>query len=127
MSLKRQGPLFLIAGGLQFVLDWAVFVALSASGLAPAPANLMGRISGALLGFWLNGRLTFAVNGEARLGRRRFARFALMWIILTAVSTLAVSLLASELGLTWSWIAKPVIEIALAVVSFLLSRYWIYR
>lgn len=127
MSLLRQGRFFLLVGVLQLLLDWAVFVALSALGMPAAPANLIGRISGACLGFWLNGRLTFAVEGEARLGPHRFARFAAVWIGLTIVSTIGVTWLAAQFGLAWSWAAKPAIEGVLAVVSFLVSRHWIYR
>lgn len=58
--LLRQGGSFLIIGALQLLVDWALFVALTALGVAAAPANLASRVGGALLGFWLNGRVTFA-------------------------------------------------------------------
>jgi hypothetical protein len=31
------------------------------------------------------------------------------------------------LGLRWAWLAKPLVEIALGLVCFVLSRHWIYR
>jgi putative flippase GtrA len=127
MSLFRQGSHFILVGVLQLVVDWAVFVALSALGLGVAPANLFGRVSGACLGYWLNGRITFAVNGEARLGGRRFLRFATVWLALTAVSTLLVAGLAAQLGLAYAWLAKPLVESGLAALSFVIARLWIYR
>lgn len=127
MSLFRQGTHFIVAGMAQLVVDWAVFVALSALGLGVVPANLFGRVSGACLGFWLNGTITFAVNGEARLGGRRFLRFVVVWLALTAISTLLVAGLAAQLGLSYAWLAKPMVEGGLAALSFAISRLWIYR
>ena len=63
MSLRRQGSHYLAVGGLQWLLDWGVTVWLSHMGLAIEAANISGRVSGALLGYWLNGKLTFAGDG----------------------------------------------------------------
>ena len=46
------------------------------------PANIAGRISGALLGYWLNGRFTFA-GDEHQLGRTQLQRFIFMWLCTT--------------------------------------------
>lgn len=127
MSLARQGKYFVLIGLLQVLVDWAVFVGLSALGLPPAVANLGGRVSGACLGFWLNGRITFAENGEARLGGTRLFRFLVVWMVLTTLSTLVMSWIAGGPGLAWAWMAKPLVEAALALLSFLLARHWIYR
>lgn len=127
MSLFRQGSQFLLVGILQLLLDWAVFVAMTALGMAVIPANLTGRTSGALLGFWLNGKVTFAHHGEARLGWPRFTRFLLVWLALTAISSWAVALVAHNAGLGPSWIAKPLVEGILALVSFFLMRHVVYR
>nr|MBP7597631.1 GtrA family protein [Pseudoxanthomonas sp.] len=97
--LFRQGGSFIAVGLAQLLLDWLVFVGLTALGVPAAPGNLAGRISGALLGFWLNGRVTFARDGTARLGWWRFAKFLLVWVPLTVVSTLAVTWVAISLGL----------------------------
>jgi putative flippase GtrA len=126
-TLLRQGTHFLAVGALQLLVDWALFVALTALGMPAAPSNLAGRVGGALLGFWLNGRVTFAHAGSARLGWRRFAKFLLVWIPLTAISTLAVTWVAGTLGLAHAWLAKPLVEGALAVVAFFLWRHVVYR
>ncbi len=127
LTLLRQGGSFLVVGAVQLLVDWALFVALTALGVPAAPANLAGRVGGALLGFWLNGRVTFAQAGSARLGWRRFARFLLVWIPLTVISTLAVAWVAGTLGLAHAWLAKPLVEGALAVVAFFLWRHVVYR
>ena len=126
-TLARQGGSYLIVGLLQLLLDWLVFVGLTAFGVPAASGNLAGRVSGALLGFWLNGRVTFARSGDVRLGWWRFAKFLLVWIPLTVISTLAVAWVAGTLGLAYAWLAKPLVEGALAVVAFFLWRHVVYR
>ncbi len=127
VSLIRQGSSYLIVGLIQLGIDWALFVAASALGVPVVPANLLGRIGGMLLGFWLNGRHTFAQDGVQRLGWSRFARFLLLWAVLTAASTVLVSTAAHQLGLTYAWLAKPLVEGGLAIVSFLLMRRLVFR
>jgi putative flippase GtrA len=125
--LIRQGTGYIVIGLIQLAIDWAVFVALTAGGMAVTPGNLIARVSGACLGFWLNGRITFAENGQARLGGRRFLRFVGTWLTLTAVSTLGVVVVARWLGLEWAWLAKPLVDGGLAAVSFVAMRHWVYR
>lgn len=126
MSLTRQGSRYLTIGIAQWLLDWGMLVALSHVGVPVALANLAGRISGASLGFWANGRITFAGEGTA-LGRRQLARFVLLWLCTTAASTWAIGFIAHALGLKWAWLAKPAVEATLAVVGFFASRHWVYK
>ena len=126
-TLVRQGGSFLVVGLLQLLLDWLVFVAATAIGMPAGPGNIAGRVVGALLGFWLNGRVTFAQDGQARLGWRRLGRFLAVWIPLTVLSTLAVSGVSDAMGLHLAWLAKPLVEGVLAVVAFFLWRHVVYR
>lgn len=125
--LLRQGATFIAVGLLQLALDTLLFVALTAVGVGPAIANPLARASAAGVGFWLNGRHTFADAAGPRLGAQRFWRFAITWLSLTVISTLAVSALAHGPGLHAAWLGKPVIEALLAVVSFTVLRQWVYR
>jgi putative flippase GtrA len=127
MGLVRQGSTYLIIGLVQLLLDWLVFVVATALGMPVAPANVGGRLAGMLLGFWLNGRYTFAHADGARLGWRRFTRFFGVWLLLTAASTLLMSLVDHALGLQYTWLAKPLVEGGLACVSFLMMRYVVFR
>jgi len=127
MTLIRQGRSYLVIGVLQLLLDWAVFVAATAAGMEVIPANISGRLAGMVLGFWLNGRYTFAEQGQRRLGWSRFARFLALWLLLTTASTLLVGAADHALGLRHAWLAKPLVEGGLAVVSFLLMRHVVYR
>ncbi len=127
MSLLRQGGAYLVIGLLQLLLDWAVFVAATAAGMEVITANISGRLAGMLLGFWLNGRYTFADQGRQRLGWGRFARFISLWLAMTVASTLLVAGADHALGLKYAWLAKPLVEGGLAGVSFLLMRSLVFR
>jgi putative flippase GtrA len=126
VSLTRQGRHYLAIGLLQYLVDWGVLVGLSHLGLAVELANIAGRVSGALLGFWLNGRITFA-GEDTGIGRRQFARFLMMWLLTTAISTWAMGAIDDAAGLKWAWLAKPAVELTLGGLGFLLSRHWVYR
>lgn len=126
MSLSRQSRYYLVIGLLQWLLDWAVVVALTRAGMPIEPANVLGRIAGASLGFWMNGRFTFG-EGDAMPGSAQAARFLLLWVSTTVVSTASLGVIDDLVGLHWAWLAKPGLELALGVVGFFLSRHWVYR
>ena len=127
MSAWRQLVAYGLVGGLQLLLDWAGFVALTALGVAVVPANVAGRIAGACVGFWLNGRHTFARSGVPVLGRRPARRFLVVWLATTLASTVAVHLIDAHQGLQAAWLLKPLVEALLAAAGFLAARHWIYR
>ncbi|MGH8052933.1 MAG: GtrA family protein [Stenotrophomonas sp.] len=127
MTLFRQGSQYLAVGLLQLLLDWAVLVTSTAAGLPIAPGNLLGRICGASLGFWLNGRYTFAQDGEQRHGWKRLLRFVAWWLAMTLLSTWLITWIAHSVGLHYAWLAKPLVEGMLAVMSFFLLRHLVFR
>lgn len=127
MSLVRQGASFVAVGIGLIVVDWLVFVLLTALGLATPLANVASRVVGALIGFWVNGHVTFNERAAPRVGLRRFVRYAVLWTAMTALSTVLVTLVADQLTLHLAWVAKPLVEGALASVSFFVSRHWVYR
>jgi putative flippase GtrA len=126
-ALSRQALLFLFAGLAQLVLDTALYVGLTAAGFPVATSNIAGRIAGACLGFWLNGRYTFAQGGQSRLQRRHLLRFGLAWLALTAMSTYLVTAVVGGVGLQTSWFAKPLVEALMAAIGFVVWRQWVYR
>ncbi|MBP8081168.1 MAG: GtrA family protein [Arenimonas sp.] len=126
-TLSRQFLLFLLIGGAQVVVDWAMFVALTYAGLPLVAGNLAGRATGACLGYWLNGRYTFATNGRARLDAVHLRRFVVAWLLLTALSTLLLAVVGHRINLQAAWIAKPVVEAATALLGFVVWRQWVYR
>lgn len=126
MSLSRQSRAYLTIGLVQWVVDWAVVVALSHAGMAIEPANVIGRVAGAMLGFWMNGRFTFG-DHDVAIGGTQFTRFAVMWVATTIISTWSLGVVDRVVGLHWAWLAKPAVEFILGVSNFLLSRHWVYR
>lgn len=126
MSLGRHARHYLVIGIVQWLVDWGVMVLLSHWGMRVEPANVLGRIAGATLGYWLNGKLTFA-GDHTHVGRKQFVRFVLMWLGTTAVSTWSMGAIDDHLGLKWAWLAKPAVEGILGVTGFFLSRHWVYR
>ena len=104
-----------------------MFVVLTAVGVNAPLANVLGRVVGALLGFWANGRITFGLQTGPRLGGRRFVKFVVAWAVLTALSTVLVTVVAERLSLQSAWLAKPIVEAGLAAASFFVSRHWVYR
>lgn len=126
MSIIRQGVSFLVIGACLVVVDWGVFVLLTSLGMEALVANVLGRVVGAALGFMANGRITFSSFGSSRVGKRHFTRFAVSWAVLTAISTLLITEVVSHLSLQVAWLGKPLVEAALAVVSFIISRHWVY-
>ena len=125
-ALSRQLVLYVAVGLAQLVLDTGVFVASTAAGVPVSVGNLAGRVAGACLGFWMHGRWTFAGDGRSRLHGRSLFRFVVAWLALTVVSTVAMARVAAAAGLSWSWVAKPVVEVLLAVVGFVIFRLWVF-
>jgi putative flippase GtrA len=104
------------------------FVLLTKMGAGSIASNLTGRLAGACLGFLLNGRLTFHHKRRAATITSRSAlRFAAFWVAASLVSTAAVFAINSYAGLKAAWLGKPIIEATLAIISFLCSKFWIYR
>ncbi|MDO5506642.1 MAG: GtrA family protein [Pseudoxanthomonas suwonensis] len=126
MSLKRHLGAYTVFGLIQLAVDWALTVMLSHFGLRIGLANIIGRVGGAWLGYWLNGRYTFA-GEEPALGRQQFARYVTWWCTATVLSTIAIELIDDDLGRKWAWLAKPLVEGVLAGVSFMVSRHWVFR
>lgn len=127
LGLPREVGLFCVFGGVQLFVDWLAFVSLSALGVSLVAANLSGRLGGALVGFLLNGRVTFRVSESASGWAGRFVRFLVTWLLLTAVSTLTLLWVQSAWGVGAAWAGKIFIEGALAVISFLVLKLWVYR
>jgi len=126
MSLLRQGRWFLVIGVVQWIVDWGAMVLLSHVGFGIVRANLAGRLCGALFGFWLNGRITFA-REEASPRWRQALRYVALWCVCAALSTIGVASVAAAFGLGWAWLAKPLMDGLIATGSFLASRHWVYR
>jgi putative flippase GtrA len=126
--LWRQVITFGLVGGAQILFDSLLFVVLTFLGLSVPLGNLIGRVGGACLGYWLNGRYTFAqADGDSALSRKALVRFVISWGATSLVSTALVTALASSKTLEFAWIAKPAMDSLLAVAGFIILKKWVYR
>jgi putative flippase GtrA len=126
-KLFRQLLSFGAVGFLQIAIDWFTFVVLTLGSAPAAAANVVGRVVGAVLGYWLNGKWTFKTNGQSSLSRTALLRFIVTWLVTTAMSTLIVLIVDRAHGLHWAWLVKPVSDALLAAFGFTLSKFWVYR
>ena len=126
MTLRRHLGGYAVVGLLQWLVEYAVMLALSQWLMPVEPANIIGRLCGAGLGFWLNGKWTFAGEGHG-IGRRAATRFVIVWLFLTALNTLLVGVLEHYFGLPLAQLLKPIADVGCAVLGFVLSRHWVYR
>jgi putative flippase GtrA len=122
-DLRRQVFWYTFVGVLQLIVEWLFFVALTTLGVPLALANVVARTLAALLGFSVNGTITF----KSKLNAVLLVRFLITWIPLTLVDTLAVSALGLIGGLGLAWLVKPVVDGPIAVLSFLVARHWVFR
>jgi len=117
-----------VFGVLQLVIDWACFVGLTAVGVPTPVANPIARAVGALFGYLGNGRYTFRdAEGRSRVGGASLRRFIALWLALTVVSTAAMWGIETGGSLKLAWAAKPVVDVLLAGVAFLITRAWVFR
>ncbi len=123
----RQLTRFALVGLGQIAFDSALFALLFALGVDAAIANIVSRVAGIPLNFYLHGRFTFAGPQGAPLGTRRFSRYVVLWGLLTLASTALIAFADQTLPSRWVYFAKPVIELGLATVSFAVARQWVYR
>jgi len=122
--------LFVLVGGFQYLLDAALFGILITNGLGTIPANVSSRATAAVTGFLLNRYVTFSRRDDTvQLFSASLVRFVLLWVCMTVLSTGLIESLGRIAGdsETQRIIYKLGVEAILAVVSFLVSRYWVFR
>ena len=126
MSLRRHLGGYAVIGLLQWVVEYGLMLALSEWVMPVEPANVAGRVAGACMGFWLNGKWTFAGEGT-HMGRRAQVRFVLMWLLLTVLNTWLVGAIDEHYSLRRAQALKPALDVLCGVIGFLLSRHWVYN
>lgn len=126
MTLRRHASYYVAIGILQWLLEYGLMLALSEWVMPVEPANVIGRLCGAVLGFWLNGKWTFAAD-HTHLGRRALLRFVLMWLVLTLLNTWIVGAIDEHFGLRKAQLLKPAVDMLSGGIGFLLSRHWVYN
>lgn len=126
MTFKRHLGGYATVGLAQWLVEYGLMVALSAWILPVEQANIIGRMAGASMGFWLNGRYTFKGDGRG-LSHIALMRFLMMFVGLTVLNTLLVSLVHDYVGLRTTWAVKPGLDAITGFIGFWLSRHWVYQ
>lgn len=122
----HRSPLrYLLAGGLLFILDFAVTRTLYVELRQPLDlAQWVGRLAGAGAGYWVHRFFTFQVAdqliGTARL--RYWLVAAGLWFISPLLLRVATTAMPDSLLL-----AKIAIECVLVSVSYLLLRHFVFQ
>ncbi len=123
----REGLRFGLVGFAQILIDWGVFVLLTAILVPVLPSNVLARIAGASFGFLANATFTFSRCRREPLSRAALLRFALLWTLTTLISTYALFWIEVRWGLASAWLLKPIVDLLLAGVGFFVSRHWVFR
>jgi putative flippase GtrA len=126
----RQPVLFVLVGGFQYLLDITLFGILITFGLATFPSNVTSRAIAAASGFLLNRYLTFGKrNDTAKHFSASLIRFLVFFTIMTVLSTGLILILERLAGDNDSQriMYKLGVEAVLAVISFFISRNWVFR
>lgn len=126
MTLRRHAASYAVIGMLQWLVEYGLMLVLSQWFMPVEPANVIGRLAGACIGFWLNGKWTFA-SDHTHVGRVAAIRFVAMWIALTVLNTWIVAILDDRFGLRAAQVLKPGADLVSGGVGFLLSRHWVYN
>ncbi len=126
MTLRRHASYYAVIGIVQWLVEYGLMLALSEWVMPVEPANVIGRLAGACLGFWLNGKWTFA-GDDTHVGRRALLRFVLMWLVLTLLNTWIVGAIDEHFGLRMAQLFKPAVDMLSGGIGFLLSRHWVYN
>lgn len=117
---------YVAVGGLQFVLDVALFYVLHLLGMPVVAANVLSRLTAATVGYVANRHFTFGVPRQTSY--RMVAKYWLFWLGMTAVSS----------GLLWAWeswtttvwqvtLGKLLIDGGLCIAGFFISQKYVYK
>ncbi|MCR6477832.1 GtrA family protein [Variovorax sp. ZS18.2.2] len=124
----RQLILFGVVGVTQLLADTLIFYLLLELSITPWIANSLSRFLALLLGFVLNGAITFRQpDNTASTSKKSFVRLLILWLALTLVSSELVTLASHHVSGPHLLLAKLGVELVLAFVSFFISKTWVYR
>jgi len=125
LSLKTQVLRFVATGGFSAVVDYGLYSALHAFGMALDPAKALSFIAGTLTAYLINRRWTF----QATPNRARFLAvmvlYALTFSVQVGINHLFLRIFEDH---PWRMPAAFVIAQGTAtVINFIVQRAWIFR
>jgi putative flippase GtrA len=114
---------FCLVGVSNTLVTLATFAALSAIGVAAAPAAALGFGAGAANGYRLNRRWTFRIHTT---GWRTLARYLAVQLLGAGLSAGGVALATEDLSLR-RLAAEALVLPAVTLVTYVLSRQLVFR
>lgn len=117
---------YLSVGVCQLFLDLLLFLLLQNFGVAIAIANTISRFCAAVAGYYLNKQFTFSVGHIS--GYSMMLRYWSFWIFMTFLSSVLILSLDKLMSTTLpTGLGKLVVELVLFLISFLISKFWVYK
>lgn len=127
-STLSQLFFFGMVGGVQYLVDVGTFSLLWKLSGWVAGCNVAARLLAAVCGYTLNSRFTFRSASAPEVAHARRRRFIVAWLLMTAVSTLCITLLSEVAEEDTSTVIffKAGLEAVMAVCGFLLCKLWVF-
>jgi putative flippase GtrA len=128
LTAHQEKFLFIISGGIQYLLDMLFFVLLVLVFGNNLNINIFSRVCAGIIGFYINGYAVFkALRGKSLNQQLHSAmKFLILLALMTALSSIILSFFTHKSGLHFI-VAKGSIEIFLSVTSFCIQKYFVYR
>jgi putative flippase GtrA len=127
LTAHQEKFLFIISGGIQYLLDMFFFVLLVLVFGNNLNINIFSRVCAGIIGFYINGYAVFkAFRGKSLHQQLHSAlKFLMLLALMTALSSIILSFFTHKSGLYFV-VAKGFIEIFLSVTSFCIQKYFVY-
>jgi putative flippase GtrA len=128
LTAHQEKILFILSGGIQYLLDMFFFILLVLVFGNNLNSNIFSRVCAGIVGFYINGYAVFkALRGKSLHQQLHSAtKFLMLLALMTALSSIALSFFTHKSGLHFI-IAKGFIEILLSLTSFFIQKYFVYR
>jgi putative flippase GtrA len=125
LSLKTQVLRFVATGGFSAIVDYGIYTALHALGLALDPAKAISFVAGTLTAYLINRRWTFG----AAPSRSRFVKVMALYALTFVVQVVVFHVVFNALGDNprTKLIAFVIAQGTATVINFIVQRVWIFR
>jgi len=125
LSLKTQVLRFVATGGFSAIVDYGIYTALHALGLALDPAKAISFVAGTLTAYLINRRWTF----QASPSRTRFlavmALYAVTFSVQVGINHVFLKVFADQ---PWRMpVAFVIAQGTATMINFIVQRAWIFR
>lgn len=127
VKIHREKLLFIVSGGIQYLLDICLFALLVFATGNNMYINIASRCSAGVAGFYINGYVVFKSLKEQSLQQVVISglRFLLLLGCMTVISSVLLGFFVNLSPLHFI-LAKGFIEIVLALLSFFIQKYVVY-